>query len=167
MNPHLNSTPWTKERACASSIPTPRSKVAWSRASPRQARGRTASLGFPTLGGPVPRRPRPSPRASSAPRPEPAAAAPALPGARKLASVVTITNSIVLSRAPANKVIHYGLSRPRWAARQSAGRDARQRWSLPGRAGPRAAASCVCPRPSRGRRRGQRRPRLVLSRNVN
>lgn len=29
-----------------------------------------------------------------------------LPGAGKLASVVTITNSIVLSRAPANKVIH-------------------------------------------------------------
>lgn len=40
----------------------------------------------------------------------PAAAARSL-GPGKLASVVTITNSIVLSRAPANKVIHYGLLR--------------------------------------------------------
>lgn len=47
------------------------------------------------------------PRASSAPLPSSRLPPrPRSPGPGKLASVVTITNSIVLSRAPANKVIH-------------------------------------------------------------
>lgn len=60
---------------------------------------------------PAPAAPLCSARASSAPLPSSCrhcARARAPRGGGKLASVVTITNSIVLSRAPANKVIHYG-----------------------------------------------------------
>lgn len=70
-------------------------------------------------------------------------------GGGKLASVVTITNSIVLSRAPANKVIHYGASpghrglrgNQRAAGCPLAGRDTRQRRYLPGPARGAAAAT--------------------------
>lgn len=76
-------------------------------------------------------------------------------GGGKLASVVTITNSIVLSRAPANKVIHYGASlghrglrgNQRAAGCPLAGQDTRQRRYLPGPARG-AAATTLRPRPS-------------------
>lgn len=85
-------------------------------------------------------------------------------GPRKLASVVTITNSIVLSGAPANKVIHYG---PLPAAAGRAAISGPSHAPAPGPAG-RAAASTLRPGPRRGRAGGgSAGRRLVLSRNVN
>lgn len=87
------------------------------------------------------------------------ARAPRGPG--KLASVVTITNSIVLSRAPANKVIHYGplpaavgcaaISGPRAAPSRAETRAS----AITCRGRPAAPRPPRCaPRPSRGRAGG-------------
>lgn len=86
-------------------------------------------------------------------------------GGGKLASVVTITNSIVLSRAPANKVIHYGASpghrglrgNQRAAGCPLAGQDTRQRRYLPGPARG-AAAATLRPEAQPQRRRREQRP---------
>ena len=88
----------------------PRSQAARQRGLSSPGSGVRSVPGLLTLAGPGPRRRRPSPpRASSAPLPSSRLPPrPRSPGPGKLASVVTITNSIVLSRAPANKVIHYG-----------------------------------------------------------
>lgn len=97
-------------------------------------------------------------------------------GGGKLASVVTITNSIVLSRAPANKVIHYGgFSRPPWAARQSAGHGLpplgprHAPAPLPAGASPRRSGRHAAPRgPAAAAPAGAAADRrLVFSRNVN
>lgn len=109
-----------------------------------------------------------SARASSAPLPSSCrhrARARAPRSAGKLASVVTITNSIVLSRAPANKVIHYGASpghrrlhgNQRAAGCPLAGRDTRQRRYLPGPARG-AAAATLRPEAQPLRRRREQRP---------
>lgn len=138
--------------------------MAWPLASPPRPRGRTASLGFLTLGGPVPRRRCPSPRrASSAPLPSSRLPPPRSPGPGKLASVVTITNSIVLSRAPANKVIHYGPLPAAVGCAAISGPPA-----APSRAETRVRAiTCrrrgrhAVPRgPAAPRRRGERRPAI-------
>lgn len=146
-------------------------------ASPPPAPGCTVSLGLLTFGGPVPRRRHPSPRRpSSAPLPSSRLPPrPRSPGPGKLASVVTITNSIVLSRAPANKVIHYGPIPA--AVGCAAGRGPP---AAPSRAETRAnagtcrgrargtTAATLCPRPRRGRAGGvSAGRRLVLSRHVN
>ena len=142
----------------------------------RRLRG-AVSLGLLTFGGPVPRRRRPSPRrASSAPLPSSRLPPrPRSPGPGKLASVVTITNSIVLSRAPANKVIHYGpipaavgcaaISGP--PAAPSRAETRANAGTCRGRARG-ATAATLCPRPRRGRAGGRSAGRrLVLSRHVN
>ena len=107
-SPNLHCGP--RRQRWASSTPAPRSKAPRQPCLSSAGSGCTASPGLLALGGPVPRHRCPlPPRASSAPLPgSRLPPRPHSPGPEKLASVVTITNSIVLSGAPTNKVIHYG-----------------------------------------------------------
>lgn len=120
---------------------------------------------------------RPSPRRASAARLPSSRlpSRPCSPGPGKLASVVTITNSIVLSRAPANKVIHYGplpaavgcaaISGPPAAPSRAETRASAGTCRGPARG---AVAATLCPRPRRGRAGGgSAGRRLVLSPRVN
>jgi hypothetical protein len=132
--------------------------------APRSSPEQTGS-GLPLTLFPAPDPPSPAPAgapllgASSARLPSSCcrrARAPRGPG--KLASVATITNSIVLSRAPANKVIHYGplpaavgcaaISGPRAAPSRAETRAS----AITCRGRPAAPRPPRCaPRPSRGR----------------
>lgn len=167
MNPRPNSALWSKGRTVSAStsvhdgLATGLSPEGW---------GPRASLGFLILVGRLPAASAlASVRIICSAAQLPAAAARS-PGPGKLASVVTITNSIVLSRAPANKVIHYGLLRAAVGCAAISGPLA-----APSRAETRARA-ITCRR--RGRHAVPRGPasragggsaglRLVLSRNVN
>lgn len=174
-SPNLHCGP--RRQRWALPTPEPRSKAPRQPGLSSAGSGCTASPGLLALGGPVPRHRCPlPPRASSAPLPgSRLPPRPRSPGPEKLASVVTITNSIVLSRAPTNKVIHYGplpaavgcaaISGPpaapsRAETRASAG-------TCRGRARG-AAAATLCPRPRRGRAGwGSAGRLLVLSPRVN